>query len=148
MEQETYQGTVAKDLSSFSFTSVGPNGRIEKSIYFKPTAIDPQLYNLALVDTYEDGAIIDDFAISDNGDRDKILATVIRAVVLYTRRYPDRWVQLIGNTAARTRLYRIVISTNLLALDELFVIYGVLADFQLELFAPGHSYIGFLVTKK
>lgn len=49
------------------------------------------MYNLAFGDIDIDGGI-DDYNVTDNGDRNKILATVANAVDEFTRRYPMRWV--------------------------------------------------------
>jgi hypothetical protein len=81
---------VADDLSIFEFISSGKHGQIRKRILFQPTDIQG-VYNLAFGDLSPDGEI-DDQTISNNGDRDKILATIVRSVDLYTGRYPRRWV--------------------------------------------------------
>jgi hypothetical protein len=146
MEYPTYEGTVVEDLSSFDFTSIGRKGRIKKRILF--TSIDKaDVYNLALGDV-TDSDLLNDKVVTDNGDRDKVLATVAKAVALYTERYPERWVYFRGGTDARTRLYRMAIATHIVQLSERFVIYGELADWDLKLFAPGMPARAFLIRKK
>ncbi len=48
--------------------------------------------------------------ITDNGDSEKVLATVVGAIYMFTEQYPDAWVYAVGSTAARTRLYRMGIN--------------------------------------
>jgi hypothetical protein len=147
MRFQTYEGTGVDDLSSFDFTSVGPNGAVKKRIIISPTGKETLFY-LSLVDIGEDGEPIDDSSVTNNGDRDKILATVVKAVRLYTELYPHRWVYLSGSTLARTRLYRMIITIHLEELSEIFDIYGVFEDGQPESFRLNTSYEGFLVGKK
>ena len=68
---------VADDLSIFEFISSGKHGHIRKRILFQPTDMQG-VYNLAFGDLSPEGEI-DDQTISNNGDRDKILATIVRA---------------------------------------------------------------------
>jgi hypothetical protein len=63
-----------QDFSVIDFTSTGKNGAIPKRIIFSTTELE-NVYNLAFGDIDENGEI-DDCRISDNGDRNKILATV------------------------------------------------------------------------
>jgi hypothetical protein len=58
---------------TFEFISEGHNGNILKRIEFMPTPW-PNFYNLAFGNVNENGEL-DDLTISNNGDRNKILAT-------------------------------------------------------------------------
>lgn len=79
MKYDIYNSlAVTDDYSIFDFISSGKNGEIAKRIEFMPTHI-PGYFNLAFGDVDEDGNI-DDYSISDNGDRNKVLATVAFAV--------------------------------------------------------------------
>jgi hypothetical protein len=147
MKYETYEGAVANDLSSFDFTSIGRKGRVKKRILFMSTN-KSDLFNLAMGDVTDDGDKFDDKVVTDNGDRDKILATIAKAVSLYTERYPERSIYFRGNTEARTRLYRMAIATHIGELSERFVIYGELADWDLQPFAVGMPYRAFLIQRK
>jgi hypothetical protein len=111
-----------RDLSTFEFISTGRYGDILKRIMFVQTP-NPYVYNLAFgnVDEFDD---IDDTAVSDNGDRNKILATLAKVIDQYTRKYPERRIYFRGSTKERTRLYRIAIGLNLEDLSETFEIYG------------------------
>jgi hypothetical protein len=68
----------ADDLSVFEFLSVGKRGKFLKLIVFKPTEYD-KLFNLVFGDMTTGGRI-DVKAVSDNGDRNKILATIVPAI--------------------------------------------------------------------
>lgn len=110
------------DYSVFDFISVGKKGAIPKRISFTTTEV-PSVYNLAFGDVDENG-YLDDYRISDNGDRNKILATVFNVVDIYTKRYPERWITFRGSTKERTRLYRIAVGLNLEELCQIFEIYA------------------------
>jgi len=148
MNYEVYSGIKANDdFSVFKFISTGPKGKIQKSVAFMPTE-NPSIFDLGLADLIGEKAIPDDQVVSDNGDRNKVLATVAQITIMYTMAYPQRWVYFEGSTAARTRLYRIAIHLNLDELSSHFDIFGVLEDGQSERFEPGQHYQGFLVRRK
>jgi hypothetical protein len=111
------------DLGAFEFLSIGKNGTVKKRIAFERTAIK-DIYSLSLASIRNDGSLdFDD--ISDNGDRNKVLATVARAVEIYTTRYPKRLIYFKGNSPTRTRLYRMAIGLNLEELSQSFEIFAV-----------------------
>ena len=123
MKYETYQDIIAADnYHGFEFVSVGKKGSILKRIEFDPTEI-PEVYNLSLGDVNEQG-IIDHDIISDNGDRNKILATILKVIDNFCSRYPERWVYFCGSTKERTRLYRIAVGLNLEELSVKFYIFA------------------------
>lgn len=79
MHLDKYQLKAEEELTRFEFISEGPNGAIRKLIEFQRTT-DPETYNLAFGDKHPASGRIDDLAISNNGDTEKILATVVAAV--------------------------------------------------------------------
>ena len=101
---------------------------------------------MAFSDIDDDGEI-DDIRISDNGDRNKILATIAKAVDEYTNLYPRRWVLFLGSTSHRTRLYRMAIAINLAELQPKFDIYGQVED-EFIPFYRNMPATAFLVRKK
>jgi|SRR5882724_4332357 len=124
MKYDSYPSAyIADDLSVFEFVSRGRKGEIRKRIVFAPTSFTA-VYNLAFGRITKDNTL-DDLSITDNQDRNKILATVGRAVDIYTRQYPARWIYFSGSTKERTRLYRMAISINL---DELMLNYEIYAE--------------------
>jgi hypothetical protein len=71
------------------------------------------LYNQSLGDYNPKTKEIDYYSITYNGDRDKILATVVACLFSFFKYNPKAWVYAYGSTAARTSLYRIGISNHL-----------------------------------
>jgi len=123
-------------------------------ILFEPTDYS-HIYNLAFGDKLEtsDNNIItiDDKINTDNGDRDKVLATVASAVYDYTNKYPDRWIIFSGSDEVRTRLYRMAITKNFAELCEDFHIFGleIINDTFIRLpFDSKMNFTGFLIIKK
>lgn len=71
-----YYKVEASDSSlMFEFLSEGPNGKIKKKVAFKPIDENPFVFNLGFGDVDANGEI-DDVIISNNGDSQKVLATV------------------------------------------------------------------------
>ena len=105
------------------------------------------LYNLAFGDKDNETGEIDDKVISNNGDSEKVLATVVATVYAFTDKYQDVWVYATGSTKARTRLYRMGISKFLEEVTEDFEILGEL-DEDWETFKADVEYGGFLVRRK
>jgi hypothetical protein len=134
------------ELIVFEFTSSGPNGNIPKLIKFSQTQLEG-LYNLGFGDKDLMTGEIDDLAVSNNGDSEKILATVIAAVYAFTDKYEDIWVYATGSTLARTRLYRMGITKYLAEAKTSFDIYGLLNDEWLE-FETGIDFEAFLIKRK
>jgi hypothetical protein len=104
------------------------------------------VYNLALGDVDEDNEI-NDHIITDNGDRNKVLATVAAIVEVYTRRFPDRWVFFKGSTAERMRLYRMAVGINI---EELSLLYEirVYVNGELGAFKKDSGIEAFVIKRK
>lgn len=90
---------------------------------------------------------ISNFTVSNNGDRNKILATVFKVVDNYTERYPDRWIYITGSTKERTRLYRMAIGINLDELSKTFEIYAI-SNGELVLFTKNMEISAFIIKRK
>lgn len=148
MKYEYYAAIkTADDLSSFDFVSTGKSGEVVKRVVFMPTEIN-DVYNLAFGDIMENGEI-DDYCITNNGDRNKILATVFDVVNTYTSRYPERMIYFRGSTKERTRLYRIAIGLNLEELSRIFEIYAEIEeDDRFIPFRKNMEIEAFLVKRK
>jgi hypothetical protein len=136
-----------KVFNTFEFISAGNNGNILKRVLFTPTHL-PNVFNLAFGDINEKGDI-DDLTVSNNGDRNKILATILNIVDRYTNRFPERYVIFTGSTEQRTRLYRMAISVHLEELSEVFEIYAdISGDLKFVWFRKGLIARAFLVKRK
>lgn len=146
MQHDFYRNLYIEDgYEAFEFFSIGKRGVAPKRIAFIPTDQEA-VYNLAFGNINAEGEI-DDEVISDNGDRNKIIATVIYVVNTYLEVYPERFVFFTGSTEGRIRLYRIAISVNYSDFSKKFNIYC-----QTETgFVPFKRNIkakGFLISKK
>jgi hypothetical protein len=146
MKYESYDAVrIADDLSSLDFISTGKHGAILKRIVFEPMEM-ANVYFLAFGNIISDSKI-DDYSVSDNGDRNKILATVAEAVDSYTKRYPSRILYFTGSTKERTRLYRMAIGLNLEELSLTYEIYGRV-DNDLVPFYKNLDASAFLIKRK
>lgn len=146
MKLDRYELKAGRTLVSFEFISVGPKGRIKKLIQFTPTNYN-NLYNLAFGNKHPETGRIDDLAISDNGDSEKVLASVVAAIYAFTDKYPEAWVHATGSTNVRTRLYRMGISKYWDEAKNDFHILGQIHD-EWEPFIIGTDYEAFVVKRK
>ena len=146
MKYEIYSELkLTDDFSVIEFTSIGKNGAIPKRIAFTTTELE-NVYNLAFGNIDANGEI-DDITVSDNGDRNKILATVVNVVDDYTKKYPERWIVFSGSTKERTRLYRIAVGINLEELSRKFEIYAFVQE-KLKLFTKDMEISAFVIKRK
>ena len=72
---------------SYEFISEGPKGLIQKMVQFKQTNLK-NVYNLAFGDKNHETGEIDDLVISNNGDSEKVLSTVVATIYAFTDKYP------------------------------------------------------------
>jgi hypothetical protein len=146
MKLPRYEMKSEKSLMVFEFISEGTKGKISKLIKFSETNV-PDVFNLAFGDKIETTDEIDDFAVSNNGDSEKVLATVVASVNAFTEKYPNCWVYATGSTKSRTRLYQIGISKYVDEIRKSFEIYG-LHNSDWKVFRKGLNYESFLVKRK
>ena len=131
MDLPKYQLSAENSLTVFEFVSVGSKGKIPKLILFSETHLK-DFYNLGFGDKNLETGDVDDKVVSDNGDSDKVLATVVSAVYAFTDLNPNTWVYATGSTKARTRLYRMGISRYYKKIKEDFELYGLKDDKWIE----------------
>lgn len=144
MTHPFYQFTTSAETSRFEFISIG-HSVIRKVIIYQELPF-PNGYNLALGDLDKEGKA--DFEIiSDNGDRDLILATVIQTLMTFFGRYPQVAVFIAGSTPSRTRLYQGVIARELTEIQKRFNVTGI-TDMGTEPFTKGNSYSSFVISLK
>ena len=147
MDIDRYQ--IENNVNSvyFEFISTGSKGSIVKVIKYTKINDDPLVYNLGFGDkniTYE---TIDDRAVTNNGDTDRVLATVAFTIYTFYKEYPNANVYLSGSTTSRTRLYQININKFYDYISKDFIIYGELEQ-GFERFKKGVNYQGFFILKK
>ena len=129
----------------FEFLSQGPKGRIPKLIKFSETHLK-DFYNLAFGDKDIETGEIDDLTISNNGDSEKVLATVVSAVYAFTDKNRNAWVYATGSTQSRTRLYKRGISKYYEEAVNDFEIYGLFENEWID-FNPNTDFEAFLIKR-
>lgn len=130
----------------FQFESVGPKGTVKKMVQYSETSVRG-IFNLAFGDFDEEKETINDLRVTNNGDSQKVLATVASTVYAFFERYPDAHVFATGSTNSRTRLYRMGISINYLEIRSDFNIFGLDMNGIWEDFVLGKDYQAFLIKK-
>lgn len=146
MKIEKYHLKSDTTFTYFEFISIGSKGAIQKIIEFQATS-SPGLYNLAFGDKNPVSGEIDDLAISNNGDTQKVLATVVAALYAFFDRNPEAIVYATGSTPSRTRLYRMGITKFYNEVQNDFYLHGRIGD-KFYIFEIGIEYEGFLAQRK
>lgn len=143
MNQPKYQLESDRKLMLFEFTSVGRKGRVKKIVQYVEANLK-DLYNLGFGDKDEKTGEINDTIITNNGDSQKVLATVASTVYAFTDKHPNALIYAKGSNTARTRLYRMGITNNLLEIKKDFYVFG-LKDDQWHEFRKNLEYEAFLI---
>lgn len=147
MNKEQYPYLTNVNRISFEFVSVGPKGSIKKEVRYRAANAEDYIFNLGFGDLNETTNDLDDFTISNNGDRDKILATVAATVLEFTHHFPQAFVYAQGSTAVRTRLYQIAIMQNLQNIEKVLYVYGLKSNTWSK-FETDVNYEAFMVLRK
>ena len=146
MKLPRYELKAESSLEVFEFLSEGPKGNIQKLIKLSETALK-DFYNLAFGDKDLLTGDINDQIVSNNGDSEKVLATVVSAVYAFTDREKDAWIYATGSTQVRTRLYRMGITKYFDEIKQDFEIFG-LKDGEWEFFEKDVDYTAFVARRK
>lgn len=146
MKLDRYELKSDDQFTTFDFLSEGPKGKIEKVVQFTLIYQD-NLYNLAFGDRNYLTGQIDDKVVTDNGDSEKVLASVVAAIYAFCDKVPDSLIYATGSTAARTRLYRMGINKYYEIAQEDFIIFGQ-TESEWEPFIKGKDYEAFVVQRK
>ncbi|WP_078348907.1 DUF6934 family protein [Mucilaginibacter pedocola] len=147
MHLESYDYKAGKDFQEFSFYSEGPNGKIKKKIIYSKFQDDPTIYNLAFGDESSVDGEIDDKAVTDNKDRDIVLATVAKTINNFCDHFGNHLIYAKGSTPARTRLYQMSISRLYAEISMDFDVFGI-KDNELYTFQNNVNYDSFLIKRK
>jgi hypothetical protein len=124
MQLDQYVFITSDTSLKYIFISEGTQGKVTKVVQFRLINQQYNVYNLAFGD-WDSEKKIDDLAITNNNDRDKILATLASIVVHFSNQFPRALVFAQGSTPARTRLYRIGITLNYEEISEIFEVFGL-----------------------
>lgn len=145
MNLNQYSVVSTNEHREYEFLSVGPNGYIKKFIHYKSQG--GNLYNLAFGDWSDFEQGMNDKVRSNNGDRDKILATVAATVIEFIEHYPNATIFAVGSTPSRTRLYQMGILANWQEINKTFVIEGLINS-EWQPFERNKNYQAFMARAK
>jgi len=147
MNYPKYEYSTENELNIFEFVSVGNKGKITKIVQYTEMSVKGY-YNLGFGDLNLETREVNDEITTNNGDGQKVLATVVSTIYSFTGKYPEAYIYATGSSEARTRLYRMGITNNLEELKKDFHVFGLRNDHVFEPFIVGEDYLGFLVTRK
>jgi hypothetical protein len=148
MKLVAYPFTKRPESYYYEFYSKGPKGNIKKVVeYYRLQELEAEVFNLAFGDWDEDNLRINDLSISNNADRDKILATVAATVTDFMKDHPDAIVIATGSTLSRTRLYQMGIAKLWEEIGQNFEIHGYIND-TWRPFQKGVNYNAFLLKAR
>ena len=147
MNYPRYEYSAENELNIFEFDSIGNKGKITKIVQYTKMSVKGY-YNLGFGDLDIETREINDEIITNNGDGQKALATVVSTMYSFTGNNPQAYIYATGSSESRTRLYRMGITNNLEELKKDFYVFGLRNDEEFEPFIVGEDYLGFLVTRK
>lgn len=141
-----YSVDTSPDFKTFEFISVGQKGSVTKVVRYSEINVKG-FYNLGFGDKDPITGFLSDLTVTNNGDSQKVLATVAATLYAFTDNYPGVTVIATGSTQARTRIYRMGIANNLRAIEMDFDVLG-LTETDWEPFRKNITYGAFLVRRK
>src|SRR6266704_164757 len=120
MNLERYEYVRKRTYVEYYFYSEGPKGQIRKVVRFELRYAYPDpYYNLIFGDWDEEHKEIDDRVITNNGDREKILATDAMIILDFTDIFRKAIIYAEGSNPARTRLYQMSINKFRYEIEEI-----------------------------
>jgi|SRR6185437_11212522 len=141
---ERYEYKKSATFGQFYFHSDGPKGRIRKIVCYRFLAkVDGfQYFNAGFGDFDPKSGRINDLTVTDNKDREKVIATVAATALDFSRTIRKCRLIVKGSTPARTRLYQIKIVVHYAEISKLFEIQGETLN-GWERFKKGENYLAF-----
>jgi hypothetical protein len=147
MNLEHYNYSVSNDFQRYSFYSEGPKGKIKKTVVYSKIQDAPVIYNLAFGDEDPVTRQINDKVITNNEDRDIVLATVANTIHAFIGRYGNHFIFAKGSTPSRTRLYQMSIARLMDEINMDFDVFGIIGD-KISRFKTNVNYEAFLIKRK
>lgn len=148
MESSFYPLSVGDNRLTYTFYSDGPRGRIKKVIRYIRIQIEHHIvFNLSMADVDKKTKQTREDVVSGNNDWDKIFRTVAESISLICGWYPDAYIQVLGNSSSKNRLYQMTISKQLEEIQLKYEVYGLVNDRWNE-FQRNQQYRGFLFHPK
>ena len=123
MNELPYEFSLVKKEYRYEFLSVSTVKKVQKVVLLTQTQY-PNIYNLALLDTMENGTL-SDITVTDNNDLKTVLATVIKIIDSFLNENPNSFVIFKGSDDRRYRLYRIIISRELAEIQKSFKVLAI-----------------------
>lgn len=148
MQLEKYDVKVTKDGNRYEFVSIGNKGSILKVIEFAPINQAETIYNLGFGDVDPLTGNWDDKAVSNNGDRNRVLATVAGSVVDFLNRRPTVTVFAAGSTPLRNILYQRTLERFWNEVAESYEVLGFTESDEWVLFEQKARFRAFLVRRE
>jgi len=150
MLPERYEYRRARGFTQYQFFSEGPKGKIRKLVVYSYLATEEghTYYNLGFGDYDPALNELNDLTVSNNLDRDKVLATVAATAEEFSRQHPDCRIVVSGSPPARTRLYQMKIASHYSMISEMFDIQCQTTMGELVPFRKGENYEGFIFERK
>jgi hypothetical protein len=147
MDEPIYPLKKSNDSIIFHFESIGPKGIFLKEVRFDPVEDFSDYYQLILADIDKENnkSVLSE---SRNHDMSKIMATVIKCIVIFLENHLSSKIVFSGSTEIRTRLYRIIINKLLDKIRDKFEIEGFSDIHGLEPFNLNHEYSFFVISIK
>lgn len=146
MRFDKYPINIGETSMVYEFVSEGQNGKVSKLIIYSKTHLH-NFYNLGFGDKDCETGEINDEVVTNNGDSEKVLATVASTLYIFMDKFPDAMVFVTGSCKARTRLYRIGISNNIDMIRTDFEVFG-LGEKGWQPFEKQVEFDAFLVKRK
>jgi hypothetical protein len=143
---ERYEVKTSPDYTVFEFQSIGNKGTILKRIVYTKMDNFGIVYNLGFGDFNFDTNQIDDQIITDNGDKEKVLATVAATIYDFTFFNPDCLVYIEGSNNIRTRLYQIGITKYFNDIQNDFSVWGKFEKTWIP-FEKNQNFSSFLIKR-
>jgi hypothetical protein len=147
MNLEKYSFKKNKNSTRFRFTSVGRLGKIEKVVRYEQME-NEEIYNLGFGDRNPKTGDIDDTIVTNNGDIEKVLATVAATMYLFTEINQNVYIHVTGSSESRIRLYRMAINKYFQEITKDFVIYTLSEDNEWQPFKSNSITEAFLIKRK
>lgn len=147
MNIERYEIQHSVKSKYFEFISTGINGNIVKVVKYTEFRNQEGIYNLGFGDKNIETGELDDKAITNNGDTDKVLSTVAFTIYKFFEEFPGVLIYLTGVTESRTRLYQINISKFIELVSKDLEVLGELEN-GFERFRKNINYSGFVIKQK
>ena len=145
MEEQPYSfRQTNQDTVRYEFESVSKKKVVRKIVEYTLIDKDLSLYNLALLDAFENS--FSDTSISNNDDMPKVLATVFQTILHFFEANPSAVIVFEGSTPSRTRLYRIAIARSKYEIEHKFRILGLING-EFEDFVNNRDYKAFLLKQ-